>query len=125
MTAGNSGGFAVGGVHPGAHQRRSRPGQGTQWHELGAAVAAAWPAGHAAAGAPGIPAPGRQLSSGPGRRHRSRKNDVGKKMDFILQEIFRELNTTGVKSNYYEISKLIVDAKNEVEKMREQSMNIE
>ncbi|MBN1470123.1 MAG: YicC family protein [Fusobacteriaceae bacterium] len=55
----------------------------------------------------------------------SGKNDVGKKMDFILQEIFRELNTTGVKSNYYEISKLIVDAKNEVEKMREQSMNIE
>lgn len=51
--------------------------------------------------------------------------DMGKKMDFILQEIFRELNTTGVKSNSYEISKIIVDAKAEVEKMREQSMNIE
>ena len=46
-------------------------------------------------------------------------------MDFILQEIFRELNTTGVKSNSYDISKIIVDAKTEVEKMREQSMNIE
>lgn len=51
--------------------------------------------------------------------------DIGKKMDFILQEIFRELNTTGVKSNSYDISKIIVDAKTEVEKMREQSMNIE
>lgn len=36
---------------------------------------------------------------------------VGKKIDFILQEIYRELNTTGVKSNLYEISKLIVECK--------------
>lgn len=50
---------------------------------------------------------------------------VGKKIDFILQEIYRELNTTGVKSNLYEISKLIVDSKNELEKIREQAMNIE
>ena len=48
-----------------------------------------------------------------------------KKIDFILQEIYRELNTTGVKSNLYEISKLIVECKNELEKIREQSMNIE
>lgn len=50
---------------------------------------------------------------------------VGKKIDFILQEIYRELNITGVKSNLYEISKLIVECKNELEKIREQSMNIE
>lgn len=50
---------------------------------------------------------------------------VGKKIDFILQEIYRELNTTGVKSNLYEIFKLIVESKNELEKIREQSMNIE
>ncbi|WP_373076834.1 YicC/YloC family endoribonuclease [Fusobacterium mortiferum] len=50
---------------------------------------------------------------------------VGKKIDFILQDIYRELNTTGVKSNLYEISKLIVECKNELEKIREQSMNIE
>ena len=50
---------------------------------------------------------------------------VGKKIDFILQEIYRELKTTGVKSNLYEISKLIVECKNELEKIREQSMNIE
>ncbi len=50
---------------------------------------------------------------------------VGKKIDFILQEIYRELNTTGVKSNLYDISKLIVESKNELEKIREQVMNIE
>lgn len=54
-----------------------------------------------------------------------RDTAVGKKMDFILQEIFRELNTTGVKCNLYDISKLIVECKNELEKIREQAMNIE
>jgi uncharacterized protein (TIGR00255 family) len=55
----------------------------------------------------------------------SKNNYIGKKLDFILQEIFRELNTMGVKSNYYEISKLVVECKSEVEKIREQVMNIE
>ena len=55
----------------------------------------------------------------------SKDTAVGKKMDFILQEIFRELNTTGVKCNLYDISKLIVECKNELEKIREQAMNIE
>ena len=50
---------------------------------------------------------------------------VGKKIDFILQEIFRELNTAGVKANSYDISKLVVECKNEIEKIREQAMNIE
>ena len=49
---------------------------------------------------------------------------IGKKIDFILQEIFRELNTTGVKCNLYDISKLVVESKNELEKIREQAMNI-
>ncbi|MGL4954397.1 MAG: endoribonuclease YicC domain-containing protein, partial [Cetobacterium sp.] len=44
---------------------------------------------------------------------------------FILQEIFRELNTSGVKCNLYEISKLIVECKNEIDKIREQALNIE
>jgi uncharacterized protein (TIGR00255 family) len=55
----------------------------------------------------------------------SGRTDIGKKLDFILQEIFRELNTMGVKSNYYPISKIVVNAKAEVEKLREQGMNIE
>lgn len=52
-------------------------------------------------------------------------NSIGKKIDFILQEMFREFNTTGVKSSSYEISKLVVECKNEIEKIREQAMNIE
>lgn len=56
---------------------------------------------------------------------KSRDAAVGKKIDFILQEIFRELNTTGVKCNLYDISKLVVECKNELEKIREQAMNIE
>ena len=55
----------------------------------------------------------------------SDSNTVGKKIDFILQEMFRELNTSGVKANSYEISKLVVECKNEIEKIREQAMNIE
>ncbi len=55
----------------------------------------------------------------------SDSSTVGKKIDFILQEMFRELNTSGVKSNSYEISKLVVECKNEIEKIREQAMNIE
>ncbi|MGL5279212.1 MAG: YicC/YloC family endoribonuclease [Cetobacterium sp.] len=55
----------------------------------------------------------------------SSNTGVGKKIDFILQEIFRELNTSGVKCNLYDISKLIVECKNEIEKIREQALNIE
>ncbi|MGL5122698.1 MAG: YicC family protein [Fusobacteriaceae bacterium] len=50
---------------------------------------------------------------------------LGKKLDFLLQELFREFNTTGVKCGVYEISKIVVEAKNEIEKMREQALNIE
>lgn len=50
---------------------------------------------------------------------------IGKKLDFIIQEMFREINTTGVKANYFDISKLVVECKNELEKIREQLANIE
>lgn len=53
------------------------------------------------------------------------KKNQGKKIEFIFQEVFREFNTMGVKANMYEISKLVVESKNELEKMREQIMNIE
>lgn len=53
------------------------------------------------------------------------RTDAGKKLDFILQEMFRELNTMGVKCNLFDISKLVVESKSEVEKIREQVMNIE
>lgn len=50
---------------------------------------------------------------------------VGKKLDFYLQEIFRELNTLSVKSQDLNISELIVDLKTETEKIRELIQNVE
>ena len=48
----------------------------------------------------------------------------GKKLGFIIQEMGREINTTGSKANHSEIQKLVVQMKDELEKIREQSMNI-
>lgn len=50
---------------------------------------------------------------------------VGKKMDFIAQEMFREINTIAAKSADYEISKQVIDIKSELEKIREQVQNLE
>ena len=50
---------------------------------------------------------------------------VGKKLDFLLQEISREVNTLACKSGDYSISSLAVDMKTEIEKMREQAQNIQ
>ena len=50
---------------------------------------------------------------------------VGKKLDFMLQEMNREINTTGSKANNIEISKIVIDVKYELEKIREQIQNIE
>ncbi|HAG05142.1 MAG TPA: YicC family protein [Lachnospiraceae bacterium] len=50
---------------------------------------------------------------------------IGKKMDFLIQEMVREANTTGSKSNNTLITTLVVDTKNEIEKIREQVQNIE
>ncbi|MGN0768158.1 MAG: YicC family protein, partial [Christensenellales bacterium] len=51
--------------------------------------------------------------------------EVGKKLDFLVQEINREINTTGSKSNDIEITQKVLAAKNELEKFREQVQNIE
>ncbi len=50
---------------------------------------------------------------------------VGRTLDFLCQEIFRELNTTGSKANDAELAQLVVNAKTELEKIREQVQNIE
>ena len=50
---------------------------------------------------------------------------VGRNLDFLMQEIFREINTLGNKAPTPEISPLIVRLKTEVEKIREQVQNIE
>ncbi len=53
------------------------------------------------------------------------KEPVGQKINFILQEINREFNTIGSKSDDAEISHLVVEAKEEIEKIREMIQNIE
>ena len=50
---------------------------------------------------------------------------IGKKLDFMIQEMNRETNTMGSKANDVEISKIIVNMKSEIEKIREQIQNIE
>lgn len=50
---------------------------------------------------------------------------VGRKMDFLLQEIHREVNTISAKVNDAEISQRVVEIKGELEKIREQVQNIE
>ena len=52
-------------------------------------------------------------------------NTIGKKLDFLLQEINREVNTLSYKSGDYSISNLVVNMKNEIEKIREQVQNIQ
>lgn len=50
---------------------------------------------------------------------------VGKKLDFIVQEVHRELNTLGAKAIDAKMTEIVVDCKSELEKLREQIQNIE
>lgn len=50
---------------------------------------------------------------------------VGRKLDFLIQEMNREVNTTGSKAQDITITKTVVDMKSELEKIREQIQNIE
>jgi uncharacterized protein (TIGR00255 family) len=51
--------------------------------------------------------------------------DVGKRADFLLQEVFREINTCGNKAQHTDVSRIVIDFKAELEKCREQVQNIE
>ena len=51
--------------------------------------------------------------------------DVGRRLDFTLQECFREITTCGNKVPDVQLSRLVVDYKNELEKCREQAQNLE
>lgn len=55
----------------------------------------------------------------------SSTDPVGRKFDFLCQEINRELNTIGTKANFLEITQTVITAKNELERIREQAQNIE
>lgn len=50
---------------------------------------------------------------------------VGRRLDFVVQEVHREINTIGAKAGITEVSSLIVQFKTELEKLREQVQNIE
>lgn len=50
---------------------------------------------------------------------------IGRKLDFIVQEMNREINTTGSKAQNLDIARMVVDVKSEIEKIREQVQNIE
>ncbi len=53
------------------------------------------------------------------------KGEIGRKAEFILQEMGREVNTTGAKANDYEIARLVIELKNELERIKEQIANVE
>ena len=55
----------------------------------------------------------------------SKDEPVGRTLDFLLQEMFRETNTIGNKANFLAISQIVVGMKTELEKLREQVQNIE
>ena len=50
---------------------------------------------------------------------------IGRKLDFLVQEINRETNTIGSKASDFDVAKKVVDIKSEIEKLREQIQNIE
>jgi uncharacterized protein (TIGR00255 family) len=50
---------------------------------------------------------------------------VGRKMDFLLQEMHREINTIGSKSSDIDISRTVIEIKSELAKLREQAQNVE
>ena len=50
---------------------------------------------------------------------------IGRKLDFLIQEMNRETNTTGSKCNDLALSTIVVDMKAELEKIREQVQNVE
>lgn len=52
------------------------------------------------------------------------KNDVGKKLGFIAQEIGREINTIGSKANESNIQRIVVQMKDSLERIKEQSLNV-
>lgn len=53
------------------------------------------------------------------------KESVGRKFDFLLQEILREINTIGSKCDLLAVSQAVIEMKTEVEKIREQVQNVE
>ena len=56
---------------------------------------------------------------------RNTRSPAGRKLEFIVQEVNRETNTIGSKSNDFEVSQAVIEIKSTLEKIREQLQNIE
>jgi uncharacterized protein (TIGR00255 family) len=54
----------------------------------------------------------------------TKEDSPGKKLNFISQEIGREINTIGSKANDAQVQRYVIDMKEELEKIKEQSLNI-
>ena len=52
------------------------------------------------------------------------ETNSGKQLNFIAQEMGREINTMGSKSNHAQMQKLVVQMKDELEKIKEQVLNV-
>jgi uncharacterized protein (TIGR00255 family) len=57
--------------------------------------------------------------------HLCKEEPVGRALEFIVQEMFREFNTLGAKANDADIAQRVVACKTELEKIREQVQNLE
>lgn len=55
----------------------------------------------------------------------SSKQSIGRKLDFLIQEMNREINTIGSKTNDLSAARIVIDLKAELEKLREQAQNVE
>ena len=60
-----------------------------------------------------------------GREIINENGAIGRKLEFIIQEIFREVNTTGSKANDLKLTELVLEGKNLIEMLREQIQNVE
>ena len=54
-----------------------------------------------------------------------RKEPIGRRLDFLAQELNREINTIGSKAAEHSVSALVVDMKSTLERVREQVANVE
>ena len=59
------------------------------------------------------------------KRMALKPSDIGRKMDFYIQEILREMNTMGSKSNISDLTLTVVEGKFILEKIKEQVQNVE
>ena len=59
------------------------------------------------------------------RQYLDAEGEIGKKMDFLIQEMNREANTIGSKASDAAIAQMVVNLKSEIEKLREQIQNVE